>query len=96
MRAPAIFDFEICLPVSTPVAPSGRVRAAELDAGTVAQTVYHGAYEGLAQAWGELEAWLASEKLSTASDVWERYVVGNEAADDPAAFRTELNQRLRL
>ena len=39
---PATFDFEICVPVTTPVAASGRVKAGHLPATTVARTVYHG------------------------------------------------------
>ena len=45
---PGTFDFEICVPVTRAVAPAGRVRPGSLPAGTVARTIYHGAYEGLA------------------------------------------------
>ena len=47
---PGTFDFEISLPVSTPVKASGRVQPGELRAAKVARTVYHGPYEGLAAA----------------------------------------------
>ena len=40
------FDFEICLPVASPVTPTGRVQAGELRAARVARVVYHGGYEG--------------------------------------------------
>ena len=55
---PAVFDFEVGVPVGAPVAAAGRVRAGHLPAATVARTVYHGPYEGLAGAWGEFEAWI--------------------------------------
>ena len=48
---PATFDFEICVPVTAPVAASGRVKAGHLPATTVARTTYHGSYEGLGGAW---------------------------------------------
>src|SRR5262245_56699429 len=44
---PDIFDFEICVPVNTPVTATGRVMPSQLPAATVARTVYHGDYEGL-------------------------------------------------
>jgi effector-binding domain-containing protein len=57
----------------------------------VACTVYHGGYEGLGPAWGELEAWIAAEGRQTAADLWECYIAGPESSSDPADWRTELN-----
>lgn len=45
---PGVFDFEICVPVTRPVAASGRVVPSTRPAMTVARTRYHGPYEGLA------------------------------------------------
>src|SRR3990170_5009376 len=39
---PATFDFEIGIPVTAAVTPTGRVTAGRLPAATVARTVYHG------------------------------------------------------
>ena len=47
---PAIFDFEIGVPVSQPVTATGRVKPGQLPAAKVARTVYHGGYEGLGPA----------------------------------------------
>lgn len=91
---PDVFDFEIGVPVSSPVKPTGRVQAGELPAATVARTVYHGPYEGLGSAWGEFEAWLASEGHALGPQLWERYVAGPESDPDPANWRTELNRPL--
>lgn len=91
---PATFDFEIGVPVTAPVAPSGRVKAGHLPATTVARTVYHGPYEGLGSAWGELDAWIAANGYTGGTDLWECYVVGPEANPDPANWRTELNRPL--
>ena len=92
---PAVFDFEIGLPVPVVVAAAGRVKAGYLPAATVARTVYRGPYEGLANAWGEFEAWIAANGHTPCPDVWECYVAGPEASPDSADYRTELNHPLR-
>jgi effector-binding domain-containing protein len=92
---PRVWDFEIGVPVAGPIAAAGRVTACEWPAMTVAQGALHGGYEGLAAAWAELDAWVAAQKLSPLSDLWEVYSVGPEASVDPSAWRTELNRPLR-
>ena len=91
---PDVFDFEICVPVTTPVTATGRVRAGQLRAATVARTVYRGPYEGLAPAWGELMKWIEAEGHPPAPDLWECYVAGPESSSDAAEWRTELNRPL--
>jgi effector-binding domain-containing protein len=92
--SPEIFDFEICLPVPTPVAAMGRVQPGLLPAARVARTVYHGPYEGLGDAWGEFERWIAANGYQSGPDLWECYVAGPESSPDPARWRTELNRPL--
>jgi effector-binding domain-containing protein len=84
-------DFRICLPVARAVSPIGRVEPGELPAATVARTVYHGPFDGLGKAWGELRSWIAANGHETGNEFWERYLVGPEASADPASWRTELN-----
>jgi effector-binding domain-containing protein len=91
---PATFDFEVGVPVASPVSPAGRVKPGELPAARVVRTVYRGPYEGLGPAWGEFEKWIEGEGLKPAPDLWERYVRGPESGPDPAAWRTELNKPL--
>lgn len=91
---PETFDFEICVPVSSPVTASGRVAPGELRAATVARTVYHGGYEGLSDGWAKLMAWIGENGHSAAPDLWEVYVTGPESSPDPATWRTELNRPL--
>lgn len=91
---PERFTFEICVPVSEPVAPVGRVKAGVLPAATVARTVYQGGYEGLGEAWGAFMDWIEAEGLAPASNLWECYVAGPESSSDPAAWRTQLNRPL--
>lgn len=91
---PGIFDFEICVPVTTPVTPVGRVKAGQLRAATVARTVFHGGYEGLGNAWGEFAQWIVIQGHTAAPDLWEVYVAGPESSANPADWRTELNRPL--
>lgn len=92
---PATFDFEICVPVTAPIVASGRVKPGELPAAAkVAHTVYHGPYEGLADAWGEFEKWIAANGHTSAPNLWEVYAAGPESGNDPNAWRTELNRPL--
>lgn len=89
---PDTFDFEIGVPVSREVAATGRVTPGRLPAARVARTVFHGNYEGLGEAWRELDAWIAAHGHEAAADLWESYVSGPESSTDPAMWRTELNR----
>jgi effector-binding domain-containing protein len=89
---PAIFDFEIGIPVSKPVSPAGRVKPGTLPAAMVARTVYRGPYEGLGPAWGEFSEWIKGEGLKPAENLWECYLVGPESGPDPSNWCTELNR----
>jgi len=89
-----VWDFDIGVPVSAAVTPTGRVVGGELPAATVVRTTYHGAYEGLPGGWGELETWIKANGHQPSGELWERYVVGPESTKDPADWRTELNRPL--
>ncbi|PWF47927.1 GyrI-like domain-containing protein [Massilia glaciei] len=91
---PGLFDFEVGVPVSGPVAPAGRVKAGALPAARVARTVLHGGYEGLPGGWGQFMEWIDRQGLGKTDDLWEVYVAGPHSDPDPAAWRTELNQPL--
>ncbi len=92
---PETFDFEIGVPIATPISPAGRVQAGQWPAMKVARTIYHGSFEGLGSAWGELDAWIEAEGHERAADLWERYVAGPDASPDPATWRTELSRPLK-
>jgi effector-binding domain-containing protein len=91
---PEIFDFEVGVPVSATVRPTGRVVAGELPATTVARTIYHGPYEGLGSAWGDFGDWLKQQGHQPAESLWECYIAGPESSRDPSSWRTELNRPL--
>src|SRR6478672_2454349 len=84
---PETFDFELGVPVATPISAAGRVTAGQLPAATVARTVYHGGYEGLGDAWGDFGDWIAAEGHTAGPNLWECYVAGPESSPDPAAWR---------
>ena len=91
---PEVFDFEICVAVTAPVAAVGRVVAGQRSAAKVARTVYHGPYEGLAGAWGEFKNWIVANGHAQSPDLYECYVAGPESSANPADWRTELTQPL--
>jgi effector-binding domain-containing protein len=91
---PEVFDFEIGVPIDSPVSPAGRVEPGGLPAARAARTVYHGGYEGLGDGWGEFRDWIVAQGHTPAADLWEVYVAGPESGDDPAGYRTELTQPL--
>lgn len=91
---PATFDVEVGFPVATPIAAAGRVRPGTLPGAKLAQTIYHGPYEGLVTAWSEFMKWVEAEGHNPAPNLWERYIAGPESSPDPATWRTELNRPL--
>jgi len=90
------FDFDVCVPVSTPVTEVGRVKPGRLPAARVARTLYTGPYEGLSAAWSEFCAWIEANGHTPREDLWECYLVGPESSPDPSTWRTELNRPLRV
>ena len=90
----ATFDFEICVPVTSPVTPVGRVKPGTFAAMKVARTIYHGDYEGLGEAWGEFKAWIAANGHAMGPELFECYPAGPESSPNPSDWRTELSQPL--
>jgi effector-binding domain-containing protein len=91
---PDIWDFEISVPIMTPVVATGRVKPSQWSSMKVVRTIYRGPYEGVGTAWGEFINWIAANGHSTTDELWESYVAGPDTISDPADFRTELTKRL--
>ena len=91
---PGMFDLEIGFIVDATVVATGRVKASQLPATKVARTIYRGPYEGLHEAWSELNAWMEKERLKLAPDLWEHYIVGPQSTTEPSEYQTELNRPL--
>lgn len=90
---PATFDFDVGVPVASPVSPAGEVRPGELPGGEIVRTIFHGNYDGLAAAWGELTAWMSQQGMKPGPEFWERYLTGPSSSPDPAMWQTELNMQ---
>jgi effector-binding domain-containing protein len=91
----AVFDFELGIPTDRPVATAGRVQSGSLPAGTVARGVYRGGYEGLSAAWSTMRRWIEQNGYDRTADLWEVYTAGPDLSQNPADWRTELNQPVR-
>ena len=87
------FDFEIGFEVAKAINPpsGGRVMNSKLPAVQVARAVYTGPYQGLAQAWGELQKWVREQNHPETGRFWERYLTNPVEVTDPKKYRTELN-----
>jgi len=88
------FDFDICVPIASPITPAGRVENGVIEATSVARTIYRGPYEKLDEGWCELHAWVKAHGHRSATPLWEAYVVGPESDPNPENWQTELNQPL--
>jgi effector-binding domain-containing protein len=91
-----VFDFGVCVPVGSAVAPSGRVGAHVRPAGRVVRTNYHGPYEGLGNAWQQFMELIAAQGHQCTDDFWECYTRGPESESDSNCYVTELNRPLRI
>ena len=89
---PAVWDFDIGVPIAAPVEPTGRVKNGELPAATVARTVYHGGYEGVGEAWPKLDAWIARQGREAGASLWETYLTDPSTTSDPSKYETELSR----
>ena len=90
---PSFFDFEISVPVNTPVRPHGRVQPGEWPAMRAAVAIHPGPYEQLVAAWGDFKVWMAQAGVTPGpSGLWECYLVGPETGQAPAGYRTQLVQ----
>ena len=88
------FVFDLCIPTSQTVAPSGRVLPGLISARKIARCVHIGDYAGLPGAWGEFSRWIDAQGVQKRPDFWEIYVVGPESGLPSEHWRTELVQPL--
>ena len=88
------FDFDVCVPVTTPVVSIGRVEPRAISKERVVRTTYTGGYEGLPGAWAAFRRWLEAHEVATRADFFQCYVVGPESTQDPSLWKTELRRPL--
>ena len=66
---PKVFDFEIGVPVSGPIAPPVASNRAICPPPRWLARSTSGPYEGLSGAWGELAQWIKAEGLAEAAEL---------------------------
>lgn len=89
------FDFEVGIPVSAPIKPTGRVQPGQLPSAKVVRAIYHGPYAQLHHAWREFGEQAKGLGYQPEAGLWESYLVGPETSPDSSTWRTELNQPIR-
>jgi effector-binding domain-containing protein len=93
---PDLIDVEACVPVDRTVEPGAPVRAFTLPAADVAMTTHVGPYEGLAEAYAALSAWIADHGYRSAGPVRERYLNGPSDGTPPSEYRTEIEMPIEV
>jgi len=86
------FDFEIVVPIAKPITANGRVKNGSWPAMKAVRASYRGPYEGLGDAWGTFDKWIAASGLKTSGELWEQYVKGPESTSNSAEYVTELSR----
>ena len=84
------FEVEAGAPVASPISVSGRVAPGALPAGPVAVTTHVGPYDGIAEAVGALQDWMAHHDAEPAGPYWEVYLTDPMEEADPMKWRTEV------
>lgn len=92
--SPDAWDFDICVPTKTELAPVGRVQSKLLQPAQAATVTYIGPYEQLHQAWPVLRQWITEQKLERASWLCEVYETGPESGLPATQWKTQLYQPL--
>ncbi len=83
-------DLECGMPVGSQLKGSGRIKAGNLPAATVATVTHQGPYEGLPKTWEALVEWIGSQGLQPAGAPWEVYVTDPGAEPDQSKWRTDI------
>jgi len=82
-------------PVSGPIDPTGAVTALELPGGRAVTGIHVGSYDGLAQTYQDLVAWVQAQGLAVGTRMWESYLTDPAAEPDPATWRTQITWPLQ-
>jgi len=82
-------DVEVVIPVSTPVEEVEEITCYELPGGPMAVIVHKGPYEGTAQAYRKLFAWIAENHKKVAGPTREVYL-NDPKAVPPEELLTEI------
>jgi effector-binding domain-containing protein len=89
---PEAWDFDICVPLKSSIAPSGRVHGKLLEPAQAATASYVGPYQQLHEAWPILRQWMTAQNLERASWLCEVYEIGPESGLPATQWKTQLYQ----
>jgi len=68
---------------------SGRAQASELPGGQAVVARYIGPYDGLAEAWKQVNAWMAEHGVNGGAATWEHYV-SDPSVTPPEKLETRI------
>jgi len=74
---------EVGIPVRGKFEGEGDIQCGELPAGKAISVTHVGSYDGLAETWRKLGAWIKEQGIEARADPWESYV------DDPGEVPVE-------
>lgn len=83
-------DITAGFPVAQPVTPGEGTVVVTLPGGPAIETIHTGSYDDLGRTYAEVTDWITAEKLATAGDMWEEYLVGPDSETDPAKWQTRI------
>jgi effector-binding domain-containing protein len=86
----AVIDLEAGLPVETPIQIDGSVKPSQLPGGPAAVAVHAGPYEGLAQTYAAIEAWMTNSSRRPNGGPWELYLTDPSSEPDPNRWLTQI------
>jgi effector-binding domain-containing protein len=83
LRGQQAYAVEAAIPViPKDVEPSGSVVAGSSPAGRALRVIHHGSYDGMAQTYEKVAAWMAAHGLSEGPVSWEQYI--SDPGETPA------------
>jgi len=83
-------DLEAGMPVANAILDEGDVRASQLPGGPAAIAVHAGPYEGLANTYDAIEAWMKSAGRTPDGGPWEVYLTDPSSEPEPAKWLTQI------
>jgi AraC family transcriptional regulator len=87
---PGLFEIEVGIPLSAPVAGEGDVKPGALPGGPTVVAVHAGPYDQLSETYAAMERWIEANGLRTAGAPWESYITDPAEHPNPGEWRTEV------
>lgn len=85
-----VVDVSAGFPFDGPAPVADDIVVADRPGGRAAVTIHQGPYDGLADTYGAVQAFVADQGLVGDDAMWEEYLTGPVEHPDPAEWRTRL------